>query len=96
MLYVEVVGVGGFTTLLCFPYFGICYILLVFFYLSASSKTEPKYEKRNFTYTRQQWTGKSPKQFLIDWIRKNLPKSPPPSYKHIKVCGNLWKCRSEL
>ncbi|KAK2151742.1 hypothetical protein LSH36_353g09030 [Paralvinella palmiformis] len=57
------------------------------------SVREPKYEKRCFTYTRQQWTGKSPKQFLIDWIRKNLPKSPPPSYKHVKVSGNLWKSR---
>ena len=45
------------------------------------TKVKVAMEKRCFTYTRQQWTGKSPKQFLIDWIRKHLPKSPPPSFK---------------
>uniref|UniRef100_A0A6Q2Z0N6 ATP-dependent RNA helicase DHX29 n=1 Tax=Esox lucius TaxID=8010 RepID=A0A6Q2Z0N6_ESOLU len=41
--------------------------------LSASKKNEPK-DIRNFDYTARSWTGKSPKQFLIDWVRKNLPK----------------------
>ncbi|XP_064594320.1 ATP-dependent RNA helicase DHX29-like [Liolophura sinensis] len=48
---------------------------------------------RNFEYTRQQWTGKSPKQFLIDWVRKHLPQSKPPSYKKTQVRGNLHKCQ---
>lgn len=62
--------------------------------------TEPKVkakvnmEKRIFAYTRQQWTGKSPKQFLIDWIRKHLPKSPPPSFRKVEHKGCLFQARS--
>ncbi|KAG5834335.1 hypothetical protein ANANG_G00260440 [Anguilla anguilla] len=54
-------------------------------------KNEPK-DIRNFDYTSRSWTGKSPKQFLIDWCRKNLPKSPPPSFQKVPV-GKYWKCR---
>ncbi|CAD5117121.1 DgyrCDS5930 [Dimorphilus gyrociliatus] len=54
---------------------------------------KPKFQKRSFSYTRQQWTGKSPKQFLIDWLRKNLKNSPPPRFKPIQVSGSLWRSR---
>uniref|UniRef100_A0A673G239 RNA helicase n=1 Tax=Sinocyclocheilus rhinocerous TaxID=307959 RepID=A0A673G239_9TELE len=54
-------------------------------------KKEPK-DIRNFDYTSRSWTGKSPKQFLIDWCRKNLPKSPPPSFGKVAV-GRYWKCK---
>ena len=48
---------------------------------------------RCFEYTRQQWTGKSPKQFLIDWCRKHLPKSPPPKFEKISHRANKFKCK---
>ncbi|KAL1266876.1 hypothetical protein QQF64_002551 [Cirrhinus molitorella] len=54
-------------------------------------KKEPK-DIRNFDYTSRSWTGKSPKQFLIDWVRKNLPKSPAPSFEKVAV-GRYWKCK---
>ncbi|XP_068190674.1 ATP-dependent RNA helicase DHX29 [Antennarius striatus] len=54
-------------------------------------KNEPK-DVRNFDYTARSWTGKSPKQFLIDWVRKNLPKSPPPAF-HKVAAGRYWRCR---
>ncbi|XP_004422873.1 PREDICTED: ATP-dependent RNA helicase DHX29 isoform X1 [Ceratotherium simum simum] len=54
-------------------------------------KKEP-HDIRNFDYTARSWTGKSPKQFLIDWVRKNLPKSPNPSFEKVPV-GRYWKCR---
>ncbi|XP_012873959.1 PREDICTED: ATP-dependent RNA helicase DHX29 [Dipodomys ordii] len=54
-------------------------------------KKEP-HDVRNFDYTTRSWTGKSPKQFLIDWVRKNLPKSPNPSFEKVAV-GRYWKCR---
>ncbi|KAK5618513.1 ATP-dependent RNA helicase dhx29 [Crenichthys baileyi] len=54
-------------------------------------KNEPK-DIRNFDYTARSWTGKSPKQFLIDWVRKNLPKSPPPAF-HKVAAGRYWRCR---
>uniref|UniRef100_A0A8B9YM54 ATP-dependent RNA helicase DHX29 n=1 Tax=Bos mutus grunniens TaxID=30521 RepID=A0A8B9YM54_BOSMU len=54
-------------------------------------KKEP-HDVRNFDYTARSWTGKSPKQFLIDWVRKNLPKSPNPSFEKVAV-GRYWKCR---
>ncbi|XP_051972573.1 ATP-dependent RNA helicase DHX29-like [Xyrauchen texanus] len=57
-------------------------------------KKEPK-DIRNFDYTSRSWTGKSPKQFLIDWCRKNLPKSPPPSFEKVAV-GRYWKCRVRI
>ncbi|NXM81937.1 DHX29 helicase, partial [Oenanthe oenanthe] len=41
------------------------------------------------------WTGKSPKQFLIDWCRKNFPKSPNPAFEKISV-GKYWKCRVRI
>ncbi|CAG2189992.1 DHX29 [Mytilus edulis] len=46
---------------------------------------------RQFEYTRQQWTGKSPKQFLIDWCRKHKVDSP--KYHKMNPVRNLWKCR---
>ncbi|XP_067889108.1 ATP-dependent RNA helicase DHX29 isoform X2 [Heterodontus francisci] len=58
--------------------------------LKEERKNEPK-DVRNFDYTSRSWTGKSPKQFLIDWCRKNLPTSPAPSYRKISV-GRFWKC----
>ncbi|XP_024155668.1 ATP-dependent RNA helicase DHX29 isoform X2 [Oryzias melastigma] len=54
-------------------------------------KNEPK-DIRNFDYTARSWTGKSPKQFLIDWVRKNLPKSPPPAF-HKVPAGRYWRCK---
>uniref|UniRef100_A0A3P9HX15 ATP-dependent RNA helicase DHX29 n=1 Tax=Oryzias latipes TaxID=8090 RepID=A0A3P9HX15_ORYLA len=54
-------------------------------------KNEPK-DIRNFDYTARSWTGKSPKQFLIDWVRKNLPKSPPPAF-HKVPAGRYWRSR---
>ncbi|KAJ7986937.1 hypothetical protein DPEC_G00333560 [Dallia pectoralis] len=61
---------------------------------TASKKNEPK-DIRNFDYTARSWTGKSPKQFLIDWVRKNLPKSPAPSF-HKVPAGRYWKCRVQV
>ncbi|XP_005998507.1 ATP-dependent RNA helicase DHX29 [Latimeria chalumnae] len=55
---------------------------------------EPK-DIRNFDYTSRSWTGKSPKQFLIDWSRKNFPKSPNPSFVKVPV-GRYWKCRVKV
>ncbi|KAF4108017.1 hypothetical protein G5714_010776 [Onychostoma macrolepis] len=57
-------------------------------------KKEPK-DIRNFDYTSRSWTGKSPKQFLIDWCRKNIPKSPPPSFVKVAV-GRYWKCKVRI
>uniref|UniRef100_A0A8D3A4X8 RNA helicase n=1 Tax=Scophthalmus maximus TaxID=52904 RepID=A0A8D3A4X8_SCOMX len=54
-------------------------------------KNEPK-DIRNFDYTARSWTGKSPKQFLIDWVRKNLPKSPPPAF-HKVAAGRYWRSK---
>uniref|UniRef100_A0A673WG08 RNA helicase n=1 Tax=Salmo trutta TaxID=8032 RepID=A0A673WG08_SALTR len=56
-----------------------------------SGSSIPK-DIRNFDYTARSWTGKSPKQFLIDWVRKNLPKSPAPSFQKV-AAGRYWKCR---
>ena len=52
--------------------------------------------RRNFEYTRQQWTGKSPKQFLIDWVRRQLPRSPPPSFHKLQSRGNAWRARCRV
>ncbi|XP_051906508.1 ATP-dependent RNA helicase DHX29 isoform X2 [Hippocampus zosterae] len=54
-------------------------------------KNEPK-DIRNFDYTARSWTGKSPKQFLIDWVRKNLPRSPAPAF-HKVAAGKYWRCK---
>lgn len=59
--------------------------------LVVKKKNEPK-DIRNFDYTARSWTGKSPKQFLIDWVRKNLPKSPPPAF-HKVAAGRYWRCK---
>ncbi|XP_050404542.1 ATP-dependent RNA helicase dhx29 [Patella vulgata] len=56
----------------------------------------PVEEVRNFEYTRQQWTGKSPKQFLIDWVRKHLPKSDPPKYSKIQLKMNRFKSKVRI
>uniref|UniRef100_A0AAX7SL58 ATP-dependent RNA helicase DHX29 n=1 Tax=Astatotilapia calliptera TaxID=8154 RepID=A0AAX7SL58_ASTCA len=65
--------------------------LFLLFFLAVVKKNEPK-DIRNFDYTARSWTGKSPKQFLIDWVRKNLPKSPPPAF-HKVACGRYWRCK---
>ncbi|XP_055555640.1 ATP-dependent RNA helicase DHX29 isoform X2 [Falco cherrug] len=57
-------------------------------------KKEPL-DVRNFDYSARSWTGKSPKQFLIDWCRKNFPKSPNPSFEKVPV-GKYWKCRVRI
>uniref|UniRef100_A0A8D2J2L5 RNA helicase n=1 Tax=Varanus komodoensis TaxID=61221 RepID=A0A8D2J2L5_VARKO len=54
-------------------------------------KREPQ-DIRNFDYTTRSWTGKSPKQFLIDWCRKHYPKSPNPSFEKVPA-GRYWRCR---
>lgn len=56
-----------------------------------AKKKEPL-DIRNFDYSARSWTGKSPKQFLIDWCRKNFPKSPNPAFEKVPV-GRYWKCR---
>ncbi|TSM12535.1 ATP-dependent RNA helicase DHX29 [Bagarius yarrelli] len=58
------------------------------------AKKEPK-DVRDFDYTGRSWTGKSPKQFLIDWCRKNLPKSPAPSFQKVPA-GRYWKCKVRI
>ncbi|XP_015278713.1 PREDICTED: ATP-dependent RNA helicase DHX29 isoform X2 [Gekko japonicus] len=50
---------------------------------------------RNFDYTARSWTGKSPKQFLIDWCRKHYSKCPNPSFEKVPV-GRYWKCRARV
>ncbi|KAL7848001.1 hypothetical protein AOLI_G00227190 [Acnodon oligacanthus] len=60
----------------------------------SEKKKEPK-DIRDFDYTGRSWTGKSPKQFLIDWCRKNLPKSPPPSFQKVPA-GRYWKCKVRI
>ncbi|NXT57546.1 DHX29 helicase, partial [Pluvianellus socialis] len=57
-------------------------------------KKEPL-DIRNFDYSARSWTGKSPKQFLIDWCRKNFPKSPNPAFEKVSV-GKYWKCRVKI
>ncbi|XP_036135386.1 ATP-dependent RNA helicase DHX29 isoform X1 [Molossus molossus] len=77
---------------------GECALNLNLFEKSTAATEEEKEKKketrdvRNFDYTARSWTGKSPKQFLIDWVRKNLPKSPNPSFEKVPV-GRYWKCR---
>ncbi|KAH0627943.1 hypothetical protein JD844_008535 [Phrynosoma platyrhinos] len=56
-----------------------------------AKKKEP-HDLRNFDYTARSWTGKSPKQFLIDWCRKHYPKCPNPSFEKVPA-GRYWKCR---
>uniref|UniRef100_A0AAR2L9X9 RNA helicase n=1 Tax=Pygocentrus nattereri TaxID=42514 RepID=A0AAR2L9X9_PYGNA len=60
----------------------------------ATKKKDPK-DIRDFDYTGRSWTGKSPKQFLIDWCRKNLPKSRPPSFQKVPA-GRYWKCKVRI
>ncbi|XP_066472294.1 ATP-dependent RNA helicase DHX29 [Tiliqua scincoides] len=54
-------------------------------------KREPQ-DVRNFDYTARSWTGKSPKQFLIDWCRKHYPKCSNPSFEKVPA-GRYWRCR---
>ncbi|NWU82329.1 DHX29 helicase, partial [Onychorhynchus coronatus] len=61
----------------------------------AKVKKKEPLDIRNFDYSARSWTGKSPKQFLIDWCRKNFPKSPNPSFEKIPV-GKYWKCRVRI
>lgn len=58
-------------------------------------KTRPPLDIRNFDYTSRSWTGKSPKQFLIDWCRKHYPKSPNPSFEKVPV-GKYWRSRVKI
>ncbi|KAM6104774.1 LOW QUALITY PROTEIN: ATP-dependent RNA helicase DHX29-like [Pterocles gutturalis] len=58
-----------------------------------AKKKEPL-DIRNFDYSARSWTGKSPKQFLIDWCRKNFPKSPN-RFEKVPV-GKYWKCRVRI
>ncbi|KAM9328858.1 ATP-dependent RNA helicase DHX29 isoform 1-T1 [Gastrophryne carolinensis] len=58
-------------------------------------KKKPPLDVRNFDYTSRSWTGKSPKQFLIDWCRKHYPKSPNPSFEKVPV-GRYWKSRVKI
>ncbi|BFZ23488.1 hypothetical protein BsWGS_26527 [Bradybaena similaris] len=51
---------------------------------------------RSFEYTRSQWTGKSPKQFLIDWVRKHLSRSGPPKFQKHQVKVNRFKCTAAV
>uniref|UniRef100_A0A8B9K021 RNA helicase n=1 Tax=Astyanax mexicanus TaxID=7994 RepID=A0A8B9K021_ASTMX len=62
--------------------------------IPAEKKKEQK-DVRDFDYTGRSWTGKSPKQFLIDWCRKNLPKSPPPSFQKVPA-GRHWRCKVRI
>nr|DBA23579.1 TPA: hypothetical protein GDO54_014478 [Pyxicephalus adspersus] len=68
---------------------------------SANEVQEEKAKKklpldvRNFDYTSRSWTGKSPKQFLIDWCRKHYPKSPNPSFEKVHV-GRYWRSRVKI
>ncbi|KAG8598934.1 hypothetical protein GDO81_002806 [Engystomops pustulosus] len=59
------------------------------------AKTKPPLDIRNFDYTARSWTGKSPKQFLIDWCRKHYPKSPNPSFEKVSV-GRYWRSRVKI
>ncbi|XP_077141111.1 ATP-dependent RNA helicase DHX29 isoform X1 [Ranitomeya variabilis] len=59
------------------------------------AKTKPPLDIRNFDYTSRSWTGKSPKQFLIDWCRKHYPKSPNPSFEKVPV-GRYWRSRVKI
>uniref|UniRef100_W5LHS4 RNA helicase n=1 Tax=Astyanax mexicanus TaxID=7994 RepID=W5LHS4_ASTMX len=59
---------------------------------SENRKKKEQKDVRDFDYTGRSWTGKSPKQFLIDWCRKNLPKSPPPSFQKVPA-GRHWRCK---
>ncbi|XP_056398433.1 ATP-dependent RNA helicase DHX29 isoform X2 [Hyla sarda] len=59
------------------------------------SKTRAPLDIRNFDYTARSWTGKSPKQFLIDWCRKHYPKSPNPSFEKVHV-GSYWRSRVKI
>ncbi|KAK3593313.1 hypothetical protein CHS0354_031372 [Potamilus streckersoni] len=60
----------------------------------ARQATKVKEDVRQFEYTRQQWTGKSPKQFLIDWCRKQKCESP--KFEKINPRGNKFKCRTTI
>ncbi|NP_001091401.1 ATP-dependent RNA helicase DHX29 [Xenopus laevis] len=59
------------------------------------AKKKPPLDIRNFDYTSRSWTGKSPKQFLIDWCRKHYSKSPNPSFEKVPV-GKYWKSRVKI
>uniref|UniRef100_A0A665UX62 ATP-dependent RNA helicase DHX29 n=1 Tax=Echeneis naucrates TaxID=173247 RepID=A0A665UX62_ECHNA len=79
------------TTLILRP---MLVIILFNFSFAVVKKSEPK-DIRNFDYTARSWTGKSPKQFLIDWVRKNLPKSPQPAF-HKVAAGRYWRCKVRI
>ncbi|XP_040277188.1 ATP-dependent RNA helicase DHX29 [Bufo bufo] len=59
------------------------------------AKSKPPLDIRNFDYTSRSWTGKSPKQFLIDWCRKHYPKSSNPSFEKVPM-GKYWRSRVKI
>ncbi|PIO27879.1 hypothetical protein AB205_0180180 [Aquarana catesbeiana] len=59
------------------------------------AKKKPPLDVRNFDYTSRSWTGKSPKQFLIDWCRKHYPKSPNPTFEKVHA-GRYWRSRVKI
>ncbi|XP_071825877.1 ATP-dependent RNA helicase dhx29-like isoform X2 [Apostichopus japonicus] len=61
----------------------------------APKKKATQEDIRSFEYTQKTWTGKSPKQFLIDWCRRNHPKTNPPKYNKISVKNN-FKCKLKV
>ena len=70
------------------------YIVYMYYFLADQPVVvKVPMEVRRFEYTRQQWTGKSPKQFLIDWCRKHLPKSPPPKFEKLFERANKFRCK---
>ncbi|PIK57382.1 putative ATP-dependent RNA helicase DHX29 [Apostichopus japonicus] len=64
-------------------------------YHRAPKKKATQEDIRSFEYTQKTWTGKSPKQFLIDWCRRNHPKTNPPKYNKISVKNN-FKCKLKV
>lgn len=53
-------------------------------------------DKWSLEYSQQQWTGKSPKEFLADWCDDYLPESPLPEYFNVKLDCGLWKSRVKV
>jgi hypothetical protein len=56
-----------------------------------SKNVASKLERRCFAYTRQQWTGKSPKQFLNDWKAKHTPKTSNLTFEKVDMRGGQWR-----
>lgn len=52
---------------------------------STPAPMKTRYPKLQLAYTRDQWTGKSPKQFFRDWLSKNAQGT---SAKYLQIAGN--------